>query len=155
MSPRRRCARRGVNRKIGGDRLRGNRFFLFTRQARAHGRDQTMPEGFGDTASPIPRAQRPTRRSTVQAVISLQTLGGGRGQSGKPVSFIPPGCVVTAGLAGEWLVGRSAGPILSTHSYAMCRGRIGATRQRTYATNVAIASSTTVVMAELTSPRIR
>src|SRR5712692_89880 len=50
---------------------------------------------------------------------------------------------------------RQAGPILSTHSYVMRRGGIGATRQRTYATNVATASSTTVVMAELTSPRIR
>ena len=50
---------------------------------------------------------------------------------------------------------RQAGPILSTHSYAMRRGRIGATRQRTYATNVATASSRTVVMAEPPSPRIR
>jgi hypothetical protein len=25
---------------------RGNRFFLLTRQAPAHGRDQTMPKGF-------------------------------------------------------------------------------------------------------------
>ena len=35
------------------------------------------------------------------------------------------------------------------------RGWIGATRQRMYATNVAIASSTIVMTAELTSPRAR
>ena len=41
------------------------------------------------------------------------------------------------------------------YARATPRGRIGAIRQRMYATNVAIANSTTVVMAELTSPRIR
>ena len=38
MSPRRYAPGRGVNRKIGGDRSRGNRGFLFTREAPAHGR---------------------------------------------------------------------------------------------------------------------
>jgi hypothetical protein len=45
-------------------------------------------------------------------------------------------------------------PGRSTRSYVTRRGGIGATRQRMYAMNVATASSTIVVMAELTSPRI-
>jgi len=47
------------------------------------------------------------------------------------------------------------GTLSGSHSYAMRRRRIGVTRQRAYAMNVATASSTTVVMADPTSPRIR
>jgi len=42
---------------------------------------------------------------------------------------------------------------LGDTSYVARLGWIGATRQRIYATNVAIASSTAVMTAELTSPR--
>src|ERR1700681_4694915 len=51
MSPRLYASGCVVTRKIGGDRSRGNRFFLFTQGAHAHGRDQTMPLGFANTAS--------------------------------------------------------------------------------------------------------
>jgi hypothetical protein len=32
-----------------GETFRGNRFFLLMREAPAHGRDQTLPEGFVNT----------------------------------------------------------------------------------------------------------
>ena len=46
MSPGRHALGRGVNQENWGDRLRGNRGFLLTREAPAHGRSQTMPKGF-------------------------------------------------------------------------------------------------------------